>query len=77
MLPGYGVDIDLALERVNPETHFRIQLVRDGNYGAQIYKGIPEGNESIWNGMIGELVNGVRIEWTDPRASKRGMYGMN
>ena len=36
---------------------YRIELVKDGKYGAKIYPG--NDNLTGWNGMMGELINGV------------------
>lgn len=36
---------------------YRIKLVDDGKYGAKI----DDGNRTYWNGMIGEIIDGVGV----------------
>ena len=49
---GYCIDL---LELIAKDIGFKyeIQLVEDGNYGAEI--------DGTWNGMIGELISGVSV----------------
>ena len=42
---------------------YRIELVKDGKYGAKIYPG--NDNLTGWNGMMGELINGVNAAADD------------
>ena len=49
---GYCIDL---LELIAKDIGFKyeIQLVEDGNYGAEV--------DGTWNGMIGELISGVSV----------------
>ena len=52
---GYYVDL---LERLSEHAHFeyQLQLAADGKVGQY-------NREDGWNGMLGELVRGVRYDW--------------
>lgn len=51
-----GYCVDLATE-ISKHCHFdyKLTIVGDGKYGAR------DANTKIWNGMVGELVYGVRV----------------
>ena len=49
---GYCIDLIFELQR-DLSFNFTLHLVKDGQYG-----GIDNIN-NVWNGMVGEIVNGV------------------
>ncbi len=53
---GYCIDLLAALV-AELGFQYEIHLVHDGNYGAEI----DVNGTKVWNGIVGELINGVSI----------------
>lgn len=54
-MPGYCVDLAAEIAK-HCGIRYQLRIVGDGKYGAR------DAETKIWNGMVGELVYGVRFK---------------
>lgn len=59
-LLGYCVDLAAEIAK-HCGIRYQLRIVGDGKYGAR------DAETKIWNGMVGELVYGVRFKNTHPQ----------